>query len=120
MAPTPPLIIQGYGDGGFRVGGQRHEGSLLLTAEAALPWSVAALDDLDLAAFDPLFRLGTNFEILLLGCGRQMAFLDPALRQAIRDRGLAVEVMDSGAACRTFNLLVAEGRTVAAALIAVE
>ena len=61
----------------------------------------------------------SSFEILLLGCGPQIAFLDPLLRQAIRDRGVKVEVLDSGAACRTFNLLVTEGRAVAAALIAV-
>ena len=58
-------------------------------------------------------------DLLLLGCGAAMRPVAPALRAALRKAGIAVEPMDTGAACRTFNVLLAEGRRVAAALVAV-
>jgi len=59
-------------------------------------------------------------EVLLVGCGSAMALIDPDLRDAARARGVALEPMDTGAACRTYNVLMAEDRRVAAALIAVD
>ena len=59
-------------------------------------------------------------EILLIGCGPASALLAPAIRRMLEEAGLGVEIMDTGAACRTFNVLLSEDRAVAAALIAVE
>jgi uncharacterized protein len=94
-------LINGYGGGGFRIAGTAYRGSVLVSfAEVR-----AATDEIDL---------------LLLGCGASMTFLAEPLRAELRAAGIVTECMDTGAACRTFNVLLAEGRRVAAALIAVE
>ncbi len=117
LVPTRKTV-QGYGDGGFTVEGERIEGSLLMFADQAMPWQVADFDALTLESLAPVTE-GSGAEILILGCGAGMRPVDPALRESLRQAGIAVEPMDTGAACRTFNLLVAEDRRVAAALIAV-
>ena len=99
--------------------GQRWEGSVLVTLGETRNWPVTSLAEVTAASLAPLRAMDPAIDILLLGCGPSMAYLDPALRQAIKDLGLALEAMDSGAACRTFNLLMGEERRVAAALIAV-
>jgi uncharacterized protein len=63
---------------------------------------------------------GAEVDLLLIGCGRRMALVPPALRQTVRDGGVVIDSMDTGAACRTYNVLLAEDRRVAAALIAVD
>ncbi len=123
ITPAPTAgrnVVESYGDGHFTISGARHQGSLVVTPERILPWPVN-----DFAAATPeslglLAVLETPVELLLLGCGVEQAFLRPALRQIFKDRlGLVVECMASGAACRTYNVLVSEDRRVAAALIAV-
>ncbi len=71
-----------------------------------------------LERFAPVVARG-DVEILLLGCGRRMGILPPALRQGLRASGIVVDAMDTGAACRTYNVLLAEERRVAAALIGI-
>ncbi|HUZ71686.1 MAG TPA: Mth938-like domain-containing protein [Stellaceae bacterium] len=110
-------VIESYGQTGFRVSGVAHEGAILVFPEATQPWagaaSVAALTRESLAAV--LARGGV--EILLVGCGRRMVPFPPALRAALRSAGIVVDTMDTGAACRTYNVLLAEDRRVAAALL---
>jgi uncharacterized protein len=82
-------------------------------ADRTIAWPDAAVTE---AALAPVFEHG-GVELLLLGLGRRMAPVAPALRAALKAHGIAVEAMDTGAACRTYNLLVAEDRRVAAALL---
>ena len=82
-------------------------------------WSIADPNDLSLAALEIVFQADPAVEVLLFGCGPRMTLVKPSLRQAIRDNGVAMDPMDTGAACRTYNILLSEGRRVAAALIPV-
>ncbi|SDF16201.1 MULTISPECIES: Mth938-like domain-containing protein [Thalassobaculum] len=116
-------IIHGYGDGKFRIGEVSHTGPVLVRAENTQPWDVSvdvAIAELDLATLGPILDAEQTYDILLIGTGTKQVFLPPALRSRIREKGPVAEVMDTGAACRTFNLLLAEGRQVAAALLPVE
>ena len=120
LVPEGVQIIHGYGDGGFRIAEVFHRGPVLVMPETTVPWAVApatALDPLDIETLEPILAAVLRFDILLIGTGATQVFLPPAIRQRIRERGPVVEMMDSGAACRTFNLLLAEGRRVAAALL---
>ncbi len=122
LVPEGVQIIHGYGDGAFRIAQIVHHGPVLVMPEMTIPWAVEAgnaLDPVDLATLEPILSAGSRFDILLIGTGVRQVFVPPAVRQAIRERGPVVEMMDTGAACRTFNVLLAEGRRVAAALLPV-
>ena len=111
-------IIQGYADGGFRVSGELHESAVLVFPDKTVPWDVSSdVKALLEADFQPLIDGVDQIDVVLLGTGKSLVFLDPKLRNALREKGLHVEVMDSGAACRTYNVLMAEGRRVLAALL---
>ncbi len=112
-------LIESYGDGRFRIGGTVYEGSVLVLPERSLAWPVAAIEEISLDSLAPVTEAAAAIEILLIGCGPRLARVPEDLRAALRDAGVAVEPMDTGAACRTYNLLIAEDRPVAAALIAV-
>jgi uncharacterized protein len=116
--PPGRQLIQGYQEGGFRIAGVRHQGSVLVLPDRTLAWPVSGLDQVTLESLAPIRAAEPTVEILLLGCGRRFAMAPPELRQALRDQGIALEPMDTPAACRTYNVLVAEERRVAAALIA--
>jgi uncharacterized protein len=108
--------IQAYREGGFTIAGARHQGSVLVLPDRTLPWAVR---DLPAVTLDSLAAIiGAEVEILILGCGARFAFAPVELRQALRAHGIVTESMDTRAACRTFNVLLAEDRRVAAALIA--
>lgn len=116
-------VVHGYGDGRFRIGDVSHEGPVLIRPEATVAWDVAAdvsIPDLPLDTLAPILEAEMRFDILLIGTGARQVFMPPALRGRIREKGPVAEVMDTGAACRTFNLLLAEGRRVAAALLPVD
>ncbi len=113
-------IIQRYNAEGFRVSGQNYEGGVLVTADAVAPWSFNGDPmRITLADLEPLFSLAGSVDVVLLGMGKVAPFLLPDLRRALKEKGLSVDVMDTGAACRTYNVLIAEGRLVAAALLPV-
>lgn len=108
----PGRPVDGYGPGFFRVGGQLIRGPVLVTPDGAGSW--AGLSDPA-----PLVALAGRVDVLLLGMGPVMAYPDPGLKAAVEGAGLGLEPMDSPAAARTFNMLLAEGRRVAAALVPV-
>ena len=112
-------IIQSYAGGIFKVSGEVFKGPVLVQPEASVAWrtSVQDISDLSEDDFSQLLAQADSIDVLLLGCGKEIAFLDKALKQALSDQGLPIEVMDSGAACRTYNVLMAEGRRVAALLL---
>ena len=112
-------VIESYGAGGFRVSGRRYEGSIIVFPEQTLAWPIRCFEDVTVQSFDMLERLPWRPEILLLGCGAAPALVPAALRRAVREKGMVLEPMDSGAACRTYNVLMSEERLVAAALLAV-
>ena len=87
--------------------------------DRAVAWEVSDFADASMENLAPVFAAEPRPELLLIGCGRQIALAPDSLRAAIRERGLALEVLDTGAACRTYNVLLAEERRVAAALIAI-
>ncbi|MBE0452200.1 Mth938-like domain-containing protein [Roseovarius autotrophicus] len=104
--------VDGYGPGFFRVGGGVIEGAMLVTAESARSW--AGLDDPA-----PLVALAGAVDVIFVGTGAEMAHLPVALRSALEEAGIGVESMNTPAACRTFNVLLSEGRRVALAALAV-
>lgn len=106
------LAIEGYGPGFFRLGTHVLRGASLVTPWDAGPWG--GLDDL--AA--PLALAG-KIDVLLLGLGAEVAIVPRALREALEAAGIGVEPMNSPAACRTYNVLLGEGRRIAAALLPV-
>jgi uncharacterized protein len=111
--------IQSYGPGRVVVKGEIHRSNLLVMPDRVVPdWRPGCFADLDaedfaqLAAYQP--------EIVLLGTGRRQRFPAPALYHTLARQGIGLEVMDTGAACRTYNILMAEDRRVLAALILIE
>jgi uncharacterized protein len=106
-------VIERYGSSGFRVSGAIYLGPVLVFADRTIEWPGAAMTE---AALAPVIDHG-GVELLLLGLGRRMVPIAPALRSALKANGIAVEAMDTGAACRTYNVLLAEDRRVAAALL---
>ena len=117
--PAGRQLVESYGEGGFRIGGMAHDGSVLVMPERALAWPVRAIEEVSFASFAPLMPYAGDIQVLLLGCGRRISLVPAALRAALRDAGMVLELMDTGAACRTYNVLAAEDRRVAAALIAI-
>lgn len=111
-------LIQAYGSGGFRISQTRYEGGVLVFPDRVLPWPVRSAAELGAENLAPV--QGAGVELLLIGCGRSTALIPPALRQTVRAWGAVIEAMDTGAACRTYNVLLSEERRVAAALIAVD
>ena len=117
IAPEGRQLIQAHREGGFTVAGVRHEGSVLVLPDRTLPWDIGELAAVTPESLAPILEAG-QVEILILGCGQRFGLPSAELRQALRAQGVVTESMDTRAACRTFNVLVAEDRRVAAALIA--
>jgi len=109
-------IIERYAASGFRVSGVIHHGSVLVFRDRTVPWETTDAAAVTPESLAPVIEHG-DVQILLLGLGRTMSLVPGPLRTALRAAGIVVEPMDTGAACRTYNVLVAEGRHVAAALM---
>ena len=121
LIPGGRQIIEGYGEGRFRVANLVYEGAVIVFLERTIAWPVAAAQDASLENLAPVIAAARegSVDLLLFGQGKRMLLVPPALRQSLREAGIVVEPMDTGAACRTYNVLMAEGRRVAAALIPV-
>ena len=115
--PSQVQIIRSYGPGHFMIGERDWREPVLVTPTATTAWSVTRAEDLSLASLDALRQAPAPTELLVLGCGPRAAFIPPTVRAELKAAGLAVEVVDTGSACRIYNVLLAEGRRVAAALI---
>jgi uncharacterized protein len=114
--------IEAYGNGGFRFAGMSHRGSILCLPSGIHGWKTApetgaAIDAASLAA---VFAEAGDIEILLVGTGANLMPLAASVRERCRAERIAADPMATGAAVRTFNVLLAENRAVAAALLAVE
>lgn len=113
-------LIQAYGDGRFKIAGTAFEGSVIVFREKTIDWHVTLHTDIDAASLAPVIAETADVDILLIGCGPTFQAIPKDLRQALKAHGIIMEWMDTGAASRTFNVLLAEERRVAAALIAVD
>ena len=114
-APSALNTFTAYGEGYVMVNGQRHESNLIVLPEQLLPWNAGSFDTLREEDFQVLLELKP--EILLLGTGPKQRFPHPRLTRMLAERRIGVEAMDLQAACRTYNILMAEERRVAAALL---
>lgn len=104
--------VDGYGPGFFRIGGAVVEGSALNLPGGAAPW--AGYED-----YDAILNAAADMDVLLVGTGAEIAHIPADFRQRVEDAGVGVEVMNSPTACRTFNVLLSEGRRIGLAVLAV-
>lgn len=124
LVPKGRQIIEKYGDGGFTITQEQHKGSIFVFPDEVLKWEVPegsiveAFFNHIYSDMDLLEKLA-RADVFLLGTGERAEQLDPHINTAFREANINVEVMDTGAACRTYNILMSEERNVAAALVAV-
>jgi uncharacterized protein len=122
-AATPhlpyPAPIDAYGDGGFRFAGLSHRGALLCLPNGIWAWPVAEPQGVTPETLAPVLDLAARLDLFILGTGRDWWQVPAGLRALFSAHSLRWEAMPTNAAIRTYNVLVAEGRRVAAALIAV-
>lgn len=119
MARDAPQI-ETYGDGGFRLSTGRHQGSLLIVRDQPQAWPVRSMAELSPDHFAPVLEAGKEeVEFVLLGAGKANALPPRPVREVLQKAGIGLEFMDTGSACQFYNILTADGRKVAAALIAV-
>jgi uncharacterized protein len=118
-APDPAQVqlIRSYGPGRFLISDREWREPVLVTPAGTTAWSVARAEELTVESLAALKAAPIPTELLVLGCGARAIFVPPDLRAALKAAGLALEVVDTGSACRIYNVLLAENRRVAAALI---
>jgi uncharacterized protein len=114
----PP--IDAYGNGGFRFAGMSHRGSLLILPSGVHDWPVVSTQMFALEGFAGVLAQAAKIEILLIGTGHDLRPVPSGLRDRLRAAGISADAMSTGAAVRTFNVLLAENRAVAGAFLAVD
>lgn len=112
--------IDAYGNGGFRFADMSHKGSIFCLPSGIHGWESGSDGILSEDDINRLLSEADGIDILLLGTGKDLKPLPKALRERFREAGIATDPMSTGAAVRTYNVLLAEDRAVAAALIAVD
>ena len=121
LIPEGRQIIQGYSAGAFKVSGKSYTDPIIVLPTGTDTWNIAhdftGLTEQD---FNQLASIASDIDVVLLGSGARGEFFPSKLRSALKDKGLVIETMDTGAACRTYNVLMAEGRRVAAALMPIK
>ena len=116
VIPSGRQVIESYGPRGFRVSGIAYAHAILVFPDLTLDWAVTSIEAVTAETLRSVIERGGT-EILLLGCGARMTPAPAATRQALKAAGISLEPMDTGAACRTYNVLLGEDRRVAAALL---
>jgi len=114
-----PAPIDAYGNGGFRFGGMSHRGSLLCFPDGVWAWPVQGTADLTEESLGQIIARADKLDVVLIGTGKDLWPLPPDLRALFHAKSLSVDSMATGAAVRTYNILLAESRRVGAGLIAV-
>jgi uncharacterized protein len=117
--PGGLTLISGYGNGAFTINGKRYEGHLLISPVGFYPWSVKSIKTIQKQSLKPLFKSDFSPEFLLFGLGGEVPDAVILARKLEKKFVLPCEVMTTGAAVRTYNVLALEGRQMAAALFAV-
>jgi uncharacterized protein len=111
--------IEAYGAGGFRFADMSHRGSIMALPSGVRAWTAVQPTDISIEALAPLLdEPEGTVDLLLVGTGKSLAPIAAAVRQRLREAGIRVDVMATGAAVSTYNILLEEGRPVAAALLA--
>ncbi len=118
--PRERQLIQSYGNGRFRIAGEIHLGSVIVLTGRCAAWPAATAADISFQSLAEVVAAGADIDILIVGCGVRFVPLPHELRRSLSAVGIVLEWMDTGAACRTFNVLVGEDRRVAAAIVAVD
>jgi uncharacterized protein len=120
VAPgTRRPVVNAYGPGSFRISGVTYNGSVLVLADRTELLAAGSVADLQPDHLAPLMAAEVKPELLLVGCGKSIAPLPAPVRRELAAHRIGVELMDTGAACRTYHVLAAEQRRVAAVLIAI-
>lgn len=114
------LLVEAYGDGGFRLMGRRVEGGVMVLPTGFYPIEATDIPSLATADFDRILSAADRPEILLVGTGDKMRLLPAAIRQFLEEKGVGFDLMDTGAAARTYNVLLMEERKVACLLLPVD
>ncbi|MCK5933143.1 Uncharacterized conserved protein, contains Mth938-like domain [Fulvimarina manganoxydans] len=112
--------IEAYGNGGFRFADMSHRGSILCLPSGIYGWSATADNPFSGDRFDLILKEAEDYRFLLFGTGPNIQFLPPALKERLKRLSISCDPMSTGAAVRTYNVMLAEQRPVAAALIAVD
>ena len=114
--PSADYVFVNYGDGKLKVNQTDYDSSLIIFPDMLhTDWPVSSVNELEVQHFEEI--IARSPDIVLLGTGQQQKFPSVELRRSLVQAQLNLEIMDTAAACRTYNLLVAEGRDVAAAVI---
>ena len=111
-------IVHAYGNGGFRIAKQPYQGHQLVAMRQTFTWDVGSAEDITLESLNPLIEMAP--ELILFGLGEIATSHLPDIRTALAEQQIKMDVMNTAAACRTWNVLLTEGRKAAAALIAIE
>ncbi len=120
LTPKGRQTITGYGNGQFKVSGQVYATPVLVFPDRTVLWDIKPGAPITIESLNVVLEEEGEIDLLLIGCGKAQANLPPQkIRDRLKEVGIALEVMDTGAAVRTYNILAAEERRVAAALIAV-
>tara|TARA_Y100000589_G_C27177969_1_gene639577 strand:- start:1974 stop:2348 length:375 start_codon:yes stop_codon:yes gene_type:complete len=117
--PEGLQVVDSYGPGRFRIASVVWSSCVIVTPEQTVEWPISSIIDVNADSLRPIFSADPGIEVLLIGTGKKMERIPNELRECIRTQGVGVDSMDTGAACRTYNVLLAEGRRVAAALMLV-
>lgn len=120
LVPEGKQVIHRYGNHSFTVSGASYDGNIIIFPNRVISWDVDDSNGFISKHFVPFTSTNEDIEILLVGTGVTMQLIPPALRSELKEHNIAVDSMDTGAACRTYNVLLAEERRVAVALLSVE
>lgn len=112
--------IDAYGNGGFRFADMSHRGSLLIVPDGIFSWPATSPAEINLDILRGVFNQSDSIDVFLLGTGETQVFPPLAFREAFAPHNIVLEVMNTGSACRTYNVLHAEQRSVSAALVAID
>lgn len=111
-------LIRSYAPGSVTINDRMYTQSLIVTPDRVVDWPPASFNDLSAAHFEMLAELRP--EVMILGTGTKLRFPPTSLTRALVEANVGLEVMDTGAACRTYNILMGDGRRVVAALLMIE
>jgi uncharacterized protein len=111
--------IEAFGNGGFRFGSMSHQGSLLILPSGMRAWEPTKINEMKISNFDPIFAEKSSIDMLLIGTGANMEFLPKVVTAELRAQGLNFDAMTTSSAIHVYNVVLNEGRRVAAAFISV-
>jgi uncharacterized protein len=119
LVPKGKQVITGYGNGQFKISGEVYKTPVLVFPDRTVQWVIKPNEPITLDNLSVVLEEEGEIDLLLIGCSKSQSVLPPKIHQALKAAGIGLEVMDTGAAVRTYNVVLAEGRRVAAALIAI-